>query len=116
MSLFALKQCVKFVKIWGKEMEQSDQKEYQKILQDAYEFMKDNEQEFEALCSSLADVVNGKSLSMGMLAMQTVLSSLMASDNCDKDDLFYRVMVLIYSNLHHPDGGNFNIVNKAMLN
>jgi hypothetical protein len=97
-------------------MKNVDPKAHQRILEDAYDFMKEHEQEFEALCSKLAEVVNGKSLSMGILAIQTVLSSLMASDDCDKDDLFYRVMVLIYSNLHHPDGGNFNIINKAMLN
>ena len=97
-------------------MERISFKDHEKILNDANEFMTENAREFEAVCQQLAEVVNGKSLSMGILTMQTVLASLMASDTDNPDDLYIRVMVLIHAHMHNPEAGNFNLINKEMLN
>jgi hypothetical protein len=104
------------VKIWEKEMEQTDPKSHLKILKDANDFIMQNSEEFEATCAELANVINGKSQSIGILCLQTVLGSLLASDRADKEELFYRVMVLIYAQINDEEGGNFNLIDKEMLN
>jgi len=97
-------------------MEQTDTKSHLKILKDANDFITENSEEFEATCAELANVINGKSQAIGILCLQTVLGSLLASDPEDKNEMFYRVMVLTYAQIHDEEGGNFNLINKDMLN
>ena len=97
-------------------MEQTDPKSHLKILKDASDFIMENSKEFEATCEELANVINGKSQAIGILCLQTVLGSLLASDPEDKNEMFYRVMVLTYVQIHNEEGFNFTLINKDMLN
>ena len=97
-------------------MDNTNPKSHVKIIKDAQEFILENKDEFVDLCNQIGETVSGRNLSMGVLCLQTVLGSLIASDEKDKEDIFYRVMVLTYAQISHPDNNNFNLVDKGMLN
>ena len=89
-----------------------------KIIREAKEFAEDNAEEFQTVCDNIAAQVNGQNVSMGTLALTSVLIQLMGSFPMEEREAFVvRVMVLINTILHNKyEDTCFDLIDKSALN
>lgn len=99
-------------------MEKMTIEELNKIVIEAKEFAQDNSEEFQSVCDNIAEQINGRNVSLGTLALTSVLIQLLSSFPMDeREDFVVRVMVLINTILHNKyENTCFDLIDKSALN